>query len=92
MKRIRKIVRLILTFNIIIFFIGCSNNKSTKSEYNMLNIKKVPFGSTTDGIHVEQYIMQNRNGMVVGIITYGGIINFLTAISISLEVLNGEVI
>ena len=79
MKRIRKIVRLILTFNMIIFFIGCVNKKSTKSEYNMLNIKKAPFGSTTDGIEVEQYIMQNRNGMAVGIITYGGIINFLTA-------------
>ena len=78
MNKRQKMRRLILTFNMIIFFIGCMYNKSTKSEIQILNIKKTPFGSTTDGIKVEQYVMQNGNGMTVGIITYGGIINLLT--------------
>ena len=36
---------------------------------------KAPFGKTVDGTDVEQYTFTNKNGMVVKILTYGGIIS-----------------
>jgi aldose 1-epimerase len=37
-------------------------------------LKKNPFGITKDGIPVDQYTLNNKSGMKVQIITYGGII------------------
>jgi len=36
-----------------------------------------PFGKTSDGQPVELYTLKNKNGVEAGIITYGGIVNFL---------------
>lgn len=39
--------------------------------------QKVPFGKTSQGEEVDQCILTNKNGMVVKILTYGGIIQEL---------------
>ena len=58
--------------------LSCSNNNNLKNmDSTYLKIEKAPFGKTSDGIEVDQFIM--KNGMKVGEITYGGIIHFLTA-------------
>jgi len=38
------------------------------------SIQSRPYGTTSDGIDVEEYTLTNANGMEVKIITYGGII------------------
>ena len=72
-----KIHRLILIT--IVFFYCCANNNSKNMNAGFLEIEKKSFGKTSEGIEVDQFIMKNKNGMKVGVITYGGIINFLTA-------------
>ena len=72
-----KIHKLILIT--IVFFYCCANNNSKNMNVGFLEIEKKSFGKTSDGIEVDQFIMKNNNGMKVGVITYGGIINFLTA-------------
>ena len=72
-----KIYKLILIT--IVFFYCCVNNNSKNMNVGFLEIEKKSFGKTSDGIEVDQFIMKNNNGMKVGVITYGGIINFLTA-------------
>ena len=57
----------------------CVNNNSKNMDSTSLQIEKNSFGKTSDGIDVDQFIMKNKNGMKVGVITYGGIITFLTA-------------
>jgi aldose 1-epimerase len=42
-------------------------------------IEKNHFGKTIDGDDVDQYILSNKKGMEISIITYGGIITFWTA-------------
>ena len=37
-------------------------------------IEKQPYGTTADGVAVEEYTLTNANGMEVKILTYGGII------------------
>jgi aldose 1-epimerase len=39
-----------------------------------LNMQKTHYGTTTDGVTVDEYILSNANGMEVRIITYGAII------------------
>ena len=72
-----KIHKLILIT--IVFLYCCANNNSKNMNLGFLEIEKKSFGKTSDGIEVDQFIMKNNNGMKVGVITYGGIINFLTA-------------
>lgn len=72
-----KIHKLILIT--IVFFYCCANNNSKNMNTGFIEIEKKSFGKTSDGIEVDQFIMKNKNGMKVGVITYGGIINFLTA-------------
>ena len=69
-----KIYKLILIT--IVFFYCCANNNSKNMNVGFLEIEKKSFGKTSDGIEVDQFIMKNKNGMKVGVITYGGIINF----------------
>ena len=42
-------------------------------------IEKNHFGKTIDGADVDQYILSNKKGMEISIITYGGIITSWTA-------------
>tara|TARA_B100001063_G_scaffold50895_1_gene44967 strand:- start:3039 stop:4106 length:1068 start_codon:yes stop_codon:yes gene_type:complete len=44
-----------------------------------ITISKSDYGKTPGGISVEQYILKNKKGMKIAIITYGGIITSWTA-------------
>lgn len=44
------------------------------SQASSLHVDRAPFGSLPDGRAIERYTLQNSNGMRVGIITYGGIV------------------
>ena len=78
-NQIKKIY--ILIFSLAFLFNCCVNN--SKNIYNKsLTIEKIPFGKTSDGILVNQFIMKNINGMKVGIITFGGIITFINMLKI----------
>lgn len=50
------------------------SDTSSVAAQGRATFKKEPFGKTPDGTEVEQYTLTNKNGMVVKIITYGGII------------------
>ena len=79
MKNLKKIKIYKLIFGIVFLLNGCINNNSKNMDNTSFKIEKTSFGKTSDGIEVDQFIMKNKNGMKVGVITYGGIINFLTA-------------
>jgi aldose 1-epimerase len=51
-----------------------NNPPSTQTTTSQSSITHEPFGRTQDGTPVEIYTLQNDNGMVVRIMTYGGII------------------
>ena len=57
------------------------SNSCTKTSKKMpiMNIDKIQFGKTIDGIDVEKYVMSNNKGMEISIIDYGGIITSWTA-------------
>lgn len=66
----------ILTFLLVNF--ACKDAK-TKNEHNdtqimetSLSIEKSDFGTTTAGENVAKYTLENKNGIQVAIITYGG--------------------
>lgn len=44
---------------------------------NSITIMKKAYGITSDGVNVDSYIMKNKNGMELKVITYGGIITSL---------------
>lgn len=75
-NQIKKIYILIFS---LAFILDCCVNNSKNINIKSLTIEKTPYGKTSDGILVNQFIMKNINGMKVGIITYGGIITFLNA-------------
>ena len=39
-----------------------------------MGVTRTAFGPTADAHHVDQYILENANGLKVGIITYGAAI------------------
>jgi aldose 1-epimerase len=43
------------------------------------SVTNVPFGKTPAGVHVRIYTLRNRQGMEARIMTYGGIVNYLSA-------------
>ncbi|MFV0540904.1 MAG: aldose epimerase family protein [Aestuariibaculum sp.] len=45
----------------------------------LVSIAKVPFGVTSDSVAVDRYILKNKKGMEIRIITFGGIITHWTA-------------
>ena len=57
------------------------SNSCTKTSKKMpiMNIDKIQFGKTIDGIDVEKYVMSNNKGMEISIIDFGGIITSWTA-------------
>jgi aldose 1-epimerase len=63
---------------------SCKNNSVEKqsevtSDAIKNEVSKSSYGTTTDGKNVDKYILKNKNGMQVDIITYGGIITSWTA-------------
>jgi aldose 1-epimerase len=70
-----------------LFFIQCKNGeKEAETEIKEMNtekssqtMQKEDYGTTAQGEKVEQYILTNKNGMEVKIITYGGRITSLKA-------------
>jgi len=67
-----------LPFFIIVIFCSITSCKNTKTMANT-TIEKNHFGKTIDGADVDQYILSNKKGMEISIITYGGIITSWTA-------------
>ena len=67
----------VLVFIIVIFcsITSCKNTKTMA----IATIEKNHFGKTIDGDDVDQYILSNKKGMEISIITYGGIITSWTA-------------
>jgi aldose 1-epimerase len=51
-----------------------NSNPASSETTTQSSITNEPFGTTQDGKPVEIYTLQNNNGMVVRIMTYGGII------------------
>jgi aldose 1-epimerase len=56
-----------------------TNTVTVEEMKNPVTITKEPFGTTTDNIPVDKYILKNEKGMEISIITYGGIITSWTA-------------
>ncbi len=52
---------------------------SCMSDNSKVTIEKSPYGTTVEGIDVNEYTLSNQQGMEVSIINYGGIITSLTA-------------
>ena len=52
---------------------------SCMSDNSKVTIEKSPFGTTVEGIDVNEYTLSNQQGMEVSIINYGGIITSWTA-------------
>ena len=52
---------------------------SCMSDNSKVTIEKSPFGTTVEGIDVNEYTLSNQQGMEVSIINYGGISTSLTA-------------
>lgn len=63
---------------IIVIFCSITSCKNTKT-MAIATIEKNHFGKTIDGADVDQYILSNKKGMEISIITYGGIITSWTA-------------
>ena len=66
--------------------IQCKNEKKADTNItpveemkNLVTITKESFGTTTDSIAVDKFILKNEKGMEISIITYGGIITSWTA-------------
>lgn len=83
MKRNRQFIVLGLTLAGMASLVGCSTmsggaSKSAKSE-STASISKQVFGHMPDGTPVDIYTLRNDNGMEARIMTYGGIIQKLTA-------------
>jgi aldose 1-epimerase len=76
---------LILTLLALVFMtISCKNSNTEKENVEVtpsLNkeLTKTNFGTTAEGKSVEKYILKNKNGMQIDVITYGGIITSWTA-------------
>lgn len=66
--------------------IACSNQKDVEEQNNAEaeqletktgTVEVLPFGTLADGTEIEQYVLTNANGIIVKVITYGGIIQEL---------------
>lgn len=65
-------------FLIPVFLVLLMTDRSTTANAeDHTAFQKKPFGKTSDGVEVDQFILTNKNGMVAKIITYGGIITEL---------------
>ncbi len=68
--------RLLTTPLILLFMISCSPG-SEKNSSDTANVVSTPYGKLKDGAEVTQYTLRNRNGVVMQVISFGGIITSL---------------
>src|SRR5271154_5656519 len=75
MKMIKKLIWLMAVLAIV-GTTGCATRNccAVKSGGHCSMMSPVPFGTAPDGAPVELYTLRNKNGMVVRIMNYGGII------------------
>lgn len=55
--------------------VGPAASLSAHAAETKMSLKKLAFGKTADGEQVDQYVLVNRHGLTVKIITYGAIIS-----------------
>ena len=86
MNLLKRSFYLIVLLSFSLFNLQCKNAKnndiktqSEKEVVNLVTISKEDFGTTADSIAVEKYVLKNKKGMEISIITYGGIITSWTA-------------
>ncbi|KAA5823692.1 galactose mutarotase [Algibacter amylolyticus] len=86
MKVIKHSLYFILVFSFFMVNVQCKNNEKTKENVDsepviekLVEVSKEDFGVTADGISVDKFILKNKKGMEISIITYGGIITSWTA-------------
>lgn len=78
----KKYIKGVLIMSLFFLTIQCDTvkkNQTKLEEMKAITISKSDYGKTPDGISVEQYILKNKKGMKIAIITYGGIITSWTA-------------
>jgi len=79
---LKKHIKRVLIMSLFLLTIQCNTvkkNQTKPEEMKAITISKSDYGKTPDGISVEQYILKNKKGMKIAIITYGGIITSWTA-------------
>jgi aldose 1-epimerase len=59
--------------------LGCIHKNTKTNTMPPVTIEKKQFGTTQEGQNVDQYLLKNKSGMQISIITYGGIITSWTA-------------
>ena len=70
---------LLLLFVISVLQLGCTLKNNKTNTMPQVTIEKKQFGTTKEGQNVDQYLLKNKSGMQISIITYGGIITSWTA-------------
>jgi aldose 1-epimerase len=78
--------RCLFLISILLLNVNCKEQKESKeqppqieSPQEKVTLKKQAYGTTSDGIKVDQYSLKNSAGLQVDIITYGGRITSLKA-------------
>ncbi|MAJ31952.1 MAG: galactose-1-epimerase [Flavobacteriaceae bacterium] len=69
-----------LTLSVIsALMLGCTHKNNKTKIMPLVTIEKKQFGTTKEGQNVDQYLLENKSGMQISIITYGGIITSWTS-------------
>ena len=82
MNMLKQYIKGVFIMSLFLLTIQCKTikkNETKPEEMKAITISKSDYGKTPDGISVEQYILKNKKGMKIAIITYGGIITSWTA-------------
>ena len=82
MNMLKQHIKGMLIMSLFLLTIQCKTDKKNETkpeEMKAITISKSDYGKTPDGISVEQYILKNKKGIKIAIITYGGIITSWTA-------------
>ena len=72
-------MRLFKIYVILALLLGCTQKNNKTNTMPLVTIEKKQFGTTMEGQNVDQYLLKNKSGMQISIITYGGIITSWTA-------------
>jgi len=72
-------MRLFKIYIISALLLGCIHKNTKTNTMPPVTIEKKQFGTTQEGQNVDQYLLKNKSGMQISIITYGGIITSWTA-------------